>query len=82
MATHKELTDALEVLCAEADRRLPPGYELTLTISPGEMSLSVVDPEGEDVDWLGGCVGGGSSWGNAIEACIDHARDKSDEMLP
>lgn len=69
----RKIQEATNLLCSEADS-LPPGYRIELAVEDGDASLTVTDPDGNDIDWY---RGNGASWECAIEAAKEHAKESS-----
>lgn len=71
----KQLIDACKLLCEYAEKRLPDGYFLNLTVQRGESSLHVCDPDGDSIEFESDRDV--SSWRSAIEKAWEH--EASDE---
>lgn len=67
----KKLIDACNLICEHIGAHLPDGWQIVLAIDRDEASLSLVDPDGEDVDYFG------DSYNSSIQDAIDHAIESS-----
>lgn len=67
MSTERQVSDACNLMCIEADR-LPPGYRLSLACENGEASLELLDPDGNEIEIDGG-------WLDAIMTAVYHQQE-------
>jgi hypothetical protein len=66
----KKLIAAANMLCETVQRRLPEGWKITLEMSKDESTLTLSDPDGEEMEFEGG-----ESHYSAISSAIDTANE-------
>ncbi len=49
-ATQKKLIAACNLLCEHASEKLPPSWEIRLSLFKDEASMSLIDPSGEEIE--------------------------------
>lgn len=73
----RRLIDAANLLCETVAKRLRKGWSITLEMNSDEASLSLTDPDGNDVEFSGGECGY-----SGISAAIDMAKELMEAERP